>query len=657
MRRSIRGLRIGPEGVPVKTRFGVLGFLAAAVLAATIVAPALAAAQPGSGKDFVQRHGPNLTLAGKPFRFAGTNNYYLMYKSQYMVDDVLQTAATNGFTVIRTWGWLESVQEGVNFQSWNGSQPAYNDGATGLQHLDYVIAKAGQLGLKLVIPFTNNWSDFGGMDAYVGWAGDSYHDSFYTDPVIKQWYKNWISHLLNHVNTITGVAYRNDPAIMTWELANEPRCVGSGGFPRSASCTTATITNWAAEMSAYIKSIDHKQLTSSGSEGFLNIPGSTDGVRNGSDGVDELAISRLPTIDVMSYHLYPDSWTKDLPWATTWIKDHIKLAQKIGKPSMLGEYGLKDKTIRNTVYKSWTDTVLFSGGTGALYWILSGHNDDGTLYGDYDGFTVYCPTPVCTTIANFAKAMKKPFLWLTFKPVADVDSAVVEFGQSAILPVAANDIAYGRHNKVLPRTIDLDPATAGQQKSIAVTGGTFALQADGTVVFTPDAGFHGKVTASYTIQDKLHRLSNAPALTVLVKPLPGVPIQLFSFETGIGGWTGAVSQSTAWASDGTHSLLDNATRAWVSGAFSPPLDLSTGYSVITIDAMNGVDSWGFIKISIQTGSGYTWCENTGESLQPSSSGPFTATLDLSTTTCDLSDIRQMNVYVSTATYIDNILAR
>ena len=641
----------------MKRRFRVFGFLAAAVLAATIVAPAPAAAKPGGGKDFVQRHGPNLTLAGKPFRFAGTNNYYLMYKSRYMVDDVLQTAATNGFTVVRTWGWLETVQEGVSFQYLNGSQPAYNDGATGLQHLDYVIAKAGQLGLKLVIPFTNNWGDFGGMDAYVGWAGDSYHDSFYTDPVIKQWYKNWISHLLNHVNTITGVAYKDDPTVMTWELANEPRCVGSGTFPRSANCTTATITNWAAEMSAYIKSLDQKQLVSSGSEGFLCHPGSTDDVRDCSSGVDELAISKLPTIDVMSYHLYPDAWKKTLPWATVWIQDHIKLAQQIGKPSMLGEYGWKDKATRNTVYKSWTDTVLFSHGTGALFWILSGHNDDGTLYGDYDGFTVYCPSPVCTTLANFAKAIKNPGLYPKFAPVADVDSAVVEFNQSAILPVAANDIAYGDHHKALPNTIDLDPATAGQQKSVAVTGGTFALQADGTVLFTPDAGFHGIVTASYTIQDKLHRLSNVATLSVIVKPKPGTPVQLFSFETGAQGWTGSVAQSTAWASDGTHSLLDTDLANWPSVTFSTPLDLSNGYSVITMDALNGVDSWGYIKIAIKAGSGWTWCENTGESLQPSSSGLFTATFNLTTTSCDLSQIQQMLVYVSTNTYIDNIWAK
>src|SRR5450756_1937243 len=130
---------------------------------------------------------------------------------------------------------------------------------------------------------------------------------------------------------------------MTWELGNEPRCKGSGIYPPSSSCNTSTITNWAAEMSAYIKSIDKNHLVSSGSEGFLcepNEPGAADDwTRNCGEGVDELAISKLRSIDVMSYHLYPDSWSKDLAWSTDWIKEHIKLAKQIAKPSMLGEYG------------------------------------------------------------------------------------------------------------------------------------------------------------------------------------------------------------------------------------------------------------------------------------------------------------------------------
>src|SRR5215218_5379636 len=118
------------------------------------------------GSDFVKQAGPELRLRGKLFRFAGRNNYYLMYKSQFMVDDVLNTAATQGFTVMRMWGSLDignqngsdSIRgkaDGVYFQYWDGTKPAFNDGDDGLKRLDYVVDKAGRAGLKLVIPFVN----------------------------------------------------------------------------------------------------------------------------------------------------------------------------------------------------------------------------------------------------------------------------------------------------------------------------------------------------------------------------------------------------------------------------------------------------------------------------------------------------------------------
>jgi len=269
----------------------------------------------GQGNKFVKQAGPELRLHGNLFRFGGTNNYYLMYKSQFMVDDVLQTAAANGFKVLRMWGSLEignqdgsnSIQgkaNGVYFQYWDGLAPAYNDGDDGLKHLDYVIYKAGQLGISLVIPLVNNWNAFGGMDQYVRWRGGQYHDQFYTNPVIRQWYKNWIAHLVNRTNVYTGIQYKQDSTIMTWELANEPRCLSAGVYPRSDSCTTETLITWADEMSAYIKSIDDKHLVSVGDEGFYCIPGATDWTENCGEGVDTIALAKLDNIDLMSFHLY-----------------------------------------------------------------------------------------------------------------------------------------------------------------------------------------------------------------------------------------------------------------------------------------------------------------------------------------------------------------
>lgn len=82
------------------------------------------------GDGFVKRFGPRLWLNGEPFRFAGTNNYYLMYKSRFMVDDVLETADEAGFDVIRMWGSLDignedfsnsihTNEEGVYFHYWD----------------------------------------------------------------------------------------------------------------------------------------------------------------------------------------------------------------------------------------------------------------------------------------------------------------------------------------------------------------------------------------------------------------------------------------------------------------------------------------------------------------------------------------------------------
>jgi len=619
-------------------------------------------ADPGPvGYECVKQAGPQLRLHGRPFRFAGANNYYLMYKSPFMVDDVLQRAAANGFRVLRIWGSLEignqdgsnSVHgkaDGVYFSYWNGTAPTYNDGADGLEHLDYVVYRAGQLGLKLVIPLVNNWRDFGGMDQYVRWLDGQYHDQFYTDPQIRAWYKAWIAHLLNRTNIYTGLQYKNDPTIMTWELANEPRCKGSGVYPPSGDCTTQTLVDWADDVSHYIKMLDAKHLVSVGDEGFYCIPGAADWTENCGEGVDTLALAGLEQINVMSFHLYPDHWGKDADWGTAWIERHLQDAQELGKPAMLGEYGLQAKGIRNPVYREWTDAVLDGGGAGALYWILSGLEDSGATYPDYDGFTVYCPSPVCTTIGNFAQMMAAggPLL---FAPVADHDTAITEYETALILDPAANDIAYGGATLV-PASIDLDPAASGQQTTQSVYGGTFALQPDGTVAFTPDPGFSGQSLASYTIQDSLGQLSNPADLSVTVKPSPTGVLVLFSFETGTEGWApaswnptaGTVAQSTDFATDGAYGLqIDTTDGGWFGHIFSPPADL-TGKTHLKFDVQTTSVGTGQ-GVAIQAGDTWEWCQGPWPWIGP---GTTTITdLDLLSTSCaapDLSKIQAIYVW-------------
>lgn len=662
----------------LKRRVGIMLLAMVAIISLVIVQTASAT---GPGKGFVRQRGTELWLDGKPFRFAGTNNYYLMYKSQLMVDDVLTTAAANNFKVMRTWGFLDignqddtnsvaGKAEGVYFQYWDGTAPAYNDGSDGLERLDYVIYKAGQLGIKLVIPVTNNWSDFGGMDQYVRWNNGQYHDDFYTSPVIREWYKNWISHLLNRTNIYNGIQYKDDPTIMTWELGNEPRCKGSGVYPMSDACTTQTLIDWADDVSRHIQSIDRNHLVSVGDEGFYcSDPASTDWTENCGEGVDTLAFTRLRHIDVMSYHLYPDGWGKDAAWGTEWIERHIRDARKLGKPSMLGEFGIKDKATRNPVYKEWTDAVLDKRGNGALYWILSGIQDDGTNYPDYDGFTVYCPSPVCTTIGNFARAIAshRPML---FPPVADNDVVLTEAETPATLAVAANDIAYGHKNTVKPETIDLDPSAAGQQTTVSTDGGTFALQSDGAVVFTPNAGFWGKAQASYTIRDRFRRTSNAAALDVTVKPPPPPPWLMFSFEDGVQGWgdswesPGVLSQSADWFTDGSFSLkAETGTGGWflTSTIPAPPEGYTlANFAQITFD-IKTLSAGTSIAMAFQTGDAYDWCQGAFTWVPQDTTMTIKVDLlqDLSCSSSTLADLRGILLYASGSTtfYIDNVLAQ
>jgi hypothetical protein len=66
----------------------------------------------------------------------------------------------------------------------------------------------------------------------------------------------------------------------------------------------------------------------------------------------------------------------------------------------------------------------------------------------------------------------------------------------------------------VPVTIDLDPATPGQQTTLSVAGqGDWTLDTtNGTVSFIPTVGFVGTATVPYTIQDNYGTTSNQATL-------------------------------------------------------------------------------------------------------------------------------------------------
>ena len=357
--------------------------------------PPLSAHAASEQREFVRQCGREFSLDHRTFYFGGTNNYYLHYQSHFMIDDVLKDASAMQLAVLRMWGFLDGTpSNGIVLQPTPGVYPEDN-----YERFDYTVWRAGQVGLKLVIPLVNNWNDFGGMNQYVTWFNASKHDDFYTNEQIKTAYKNYVHHFLLRKNRYTGLRMIDDPTIMTWELANEPRC--------ESDPTGNTLLAWAHEMSMFIKNIDRRHLVSVGDEGFYNYAGNSDWTRNGGEGVDWKRLLSLPTIDYGTFHLYPDGWGKDAAWATQWISDHIHDGHSIGKPVVLEEYGWLDLSTRDAIYQSWTDTVYKEGGNGDQFWILTGLQDDGTLYPNYDGYRVTYPSSTATILANHAIKMRQ----------------------------------------------------------------------------------------------------------------------------------------------------------------------------------------------------------------------------------------------------------
>lgn len=363
---------------------------------------------PTAGSPFPRTEGFATTrrgefeIGGIPRRSAGTNCYYLHYGSHYMTDSVLNNIAQMGLRVVRAWAFIDGPS--TDRPSLHPQPYVYDEAA--FEALDYSVWKAGTLGLRLVLALTNNWPDFGGMDQYVTWFGAAGHDEFYTDPKIRACYMAWAEHVITRRNRYTGVAYNADPTIMTWELANEPRCRSD----RSGD----TLVEWADTMSRHISALAPRQLVAVGDEGWYGDPTAADYPYSDYEGVDWKRLIALPAVDYGTVHLYPVAWgeTKDpMGWGHTWITDHIRDARRIGKPVVIEEFGLPDQTQSNgypeatilATYRNWTRAVETAGGAGDQAWLVTALVDDGTPYGDYDGFRITYPSPVAALLTAHAK--------------------------------------------------------------------------------------------------------------------------------------------------------------------------------------------------------------------------------------------------------------
>jgi hypothetical protein len=319
------------------------------------------------GTGFVTRHGTGLMLNGRVFRFSGANIFWgglaqdghdaLSYPTPYQVNAALQTVADMGGQVVRCQSCGISTGNPMSVEPKLGTI-----NATALAHIDYFIAQARKYGVRLIIPLTDSYSYYlGGYQDFSTWLGLSARSrcpsaacvsAFYTSPLAISAFQQYVRALLSHVNVYTGVANRDDPTIMSWELGNEMP-FGLGG--------AAEYTRWAGTMSRYIKSIAPRQLVMDGALDL--IPGDL----------------RLPAVDIVSPHYYPLS--------TGELGHDAGAAAKAGKAFVVGEYAWNQNGL-NSFLTTIQHTPVISGD---LYWGLLPPDGNFGFVEHYDGYQLHYP--------------------------------------------------------------------------------------------------------------------------------------------------------------------------------------------------------------------------------------------------------------------------
>jgi mannan endo-1,4-beta-mannosidase len=248
--------------------------------------------------------------------------------------------------------------------------------------------------MRLILTLVNYWDDILGMRA---WSGSD-QKAFYTQPTVRDAFQAHVTDLLSRVNTVSGRQYRDEPAVLAWELANEPRC---------ENCDPDIVFDWASGLSAAIKSAWARQLVSLGDEGFFRRWGAgSHALYNGSHGMDHERLLGIPNIDFGTCHLYPEfePSTDEVAFGVRWIREHIEAARRASKPAIIEEYGTKDRARRDATFAAWLAEVEANHGAGSLLWMIAGNDDNGAPYYD-DGYTVYSAAEVPSVVAHASHAI------------------------------------------------------------------------------------------------------------------------------------------------------------------------------------------------------------------------------------------------------------
>lgn len=289
--------------------------------------------RPALAADFISVRAGRFQLRGQPYAFVGANLWFGGYLGEAALPGGRARLARElnrlqriGVTNIRllagseTSPLVSAISRGVT------RSPGDWDEAL-LSGLDFCLAELAKRDMRAVLFLSNYWQWSGGFAQYVRWAtGETIPDPdlpklaagdwgafmkmsarLYATPAANEFYLASVAHLLKRRNTINGRTYNEDPTIMTWELANEPR---PGIDGEETMRDVPRFCEWVDATARFIREWAPQQLVCTGSEGI-----------QGSIKKPEVFIAAHKTlaIDYVTVHMWLKNWG--------WLKDPVRGAE------------------------------------------------------------------------------------------------------------------------------------------------------------------------------------------------------------------------------------------------------------------------------------------------------------------------------------------
>ncbi len=294
--------------------------------------------------------------SGKPYYFIGTNFWY---------GAILASEGTGGDT-LRLKNELDKLKElGINnLRILVGSdgergvpskvEPTlqiapgiYND--TILKGLDRLLIELNARDMKAVLYLNDSWEWSGGYSQYLMWAGFGkapqpnnegwfpfvdYVKHFVLSDSCKRLFANYVKDIVSRTNSINGIPYKNDPAIFSWQIGNEPRAF--------APENKEIFAEWMSNVARLIKSLDSNHMVSTGSEGKVGCEMDLNLYEK---------IHSIKEIDYLNIHIWPYNWrwiskdslaegVKSAQDSTiVYVNEHLQIASKLNKPLVIEEFG------------------------------------------------------------------------------------------------------------------------------------------------------------------------------------------------------------------------------------------------------------------------------------------------------------------------------